>query len=218
MKFFIDTANIAQIKEVNELGVLDGVTTNPSLVAKEKRDFKELILEICSIVRGPVNAEVVSLEAGGMVEEARIVAGWAENIVVKIPMTPSGLKAVKILSAEGIKTNVTLVFSLSQAVLAAHAGATFVSPFVGRLDDIGSDGIELVRQCVEVYKNYGYTAEIISASIRGNLHVMDSALAGAHIVTVPYSILMGLFRHPLTDIGIERFLDDWKKANLKLIK
>lgn len=217
MKIFLDTANIDQIKEVNDLGLLDGVTTNPSLAAMEgKKDFKKMVLEICKVCKGPVSAEVVALDTKGMIKEARIISKWAKNIAVKIPITPDGLKAVKVLAAEGIKTNVTLVFSLPQALMAAHAGATFVSPFVGRLDDIGIDGIELVEDCVSTFEDYGYASEVISASIRGPHHVVRSALAGAHIVTLPYPVIKKMFKHPLTDIGMENFLKDWKKAGLKI--
>ncbi|MEW5946112.1 MAG: fructose-6-phosphate aldolase [bacterium] len=215
MKIFLDTANVNHIREVAALGLLDGVTTNPTLVAREKREFKDLILEICRIVPGPVSAEVVSTDADGIVREARILAKWANNIVVKVPITPDGLKAVRTLSAEGIKTNVTLVFSLNQAFLACRAGAAFVSPFVGRLDDAGHDGIELVADSVDLIERYGFAAEVISASIRGPLHVIRSLQAGAHVATLPYDTLMKLFNHPLTDKGIKAFLDDWKKADLK---
>jgi transaldolase len=211
MKFFIDTANIEEIKKANELGLLDGVTTNPSLVSKEGRKFKELIVEICSIVNGPVNAEVISTDAKGMIKEARELAKLADNIVVKIPLINEGLKAVKILSSEGIKTNVTLCFSAVQALMAAKAGANYVSPFVGRLDDIGHDGMEIVEQILGIYENYGYETEVIVASIRNPIHVLDAALMGADIATIPYKVMEQLIKHPLTDIGLEKFLADWKK-------
>lgn len=211
MKFFIDTANIEEIKQSHELGLLDGVTTNPSLIAKEKREFKELLTEICGIVEGPVNAEVVSKEAAGMVQEARNLTKIADNIVVKIPLIEEGLKAVKTLTAEGIKTNVTLCFSPVQALMAAKAGASYISPFVGRLDDISHNGMELVEQTVTIYENYGYDTEVIVASIRNPLHVLDAALMGADISTVPFKVMQQLIKHPLTDIGLEKFLADWKK-------
>jgi len=212
MKFFIDTANIGEIKKANELGLLDGVTTNPSLVSKEGREFRDLIKEICSIVRGPVSAEVISTDSSGMIKEARELAGLADNIVVKIPLIKEGLKAVKVLSSEGIRTNVTLCFSPVQALMAAKAGANYVSPFVGRLDDIGQVGMEMVEQIATIYENYGYTTEIIVASIRNPIHVLDAALIGADIATIPYNVMEQLIKHPLTDIGIERFLADWKKT------
>ena len=211
MKFFIDTANIEEIKKANELGLLDGVTTNPSLVSKEGREFKELIKEICGIVDGPVSAEVVSTDAGGMIKEARDLARLADNIVVKIPLIKEGLQAVKKLSGEGIKTNVTLCFSPIQALMAAKAGADFISPFVGRLDDISQVGMEMVEQIVTIYENYGYDTEIIVASIRNPVHVLDAALMGADIATIPYKVMEQLIKHPLTDIGLEKFLADWKK-------
>ena len=212
MKFFIDTANIDEIKKANELGLLDGVTTNPSLVAKEGREFKDLIKEICSIVDGPVSAEVVSTDAEGMVAEARELAKIADNIVVKIPLIKEGLKAVKILSSEGIKTNVTLCFSAIQALMAAKAGADYISPFVGRLDDIGVTGMELVEQIISIYEAYGYETEIIVASIRNPLHVLDAATMGADIATIPYKVMEQLIKHPLTDIGLANFLKDWEKT------
>jgi transaldolase len=212
MKIFIDTANVEHIREANDLGIIDGVTTNPSLIAKEGRDFEAVVKEICSIVDGPISAEVISTEAKEMVEEARVLAKIHKNIVIKIPMTAEGLKATKRLTQLKIKTNVTLVFSSTQAMLAAKAGATYVSPFVVRLDDISQDGMELVRQIVTIFDNYGYETEVIVASVRNPLHVIDAAMMGAHIATVPYNVLMQLVRHPLTDIGIERFLEDWKKV------
>ena len=212
MKFFIDTANIEEIKKANELGLLDGVTTNPSLVSKEGREFKELIIEICGIVNGPVNAEVISNDAMGMIKEARELAGLADNIVVKIPLIKEGLKAVKILSGEGIKTNVTLCFSAVQALMAAKAGASYISPFVGRLDDIGHDGMEIVEQILGIYENYGYETEVIVASIRNPIHVLKAALMGADIATIPFNVMEQLIKHPLTDAGLEKFLADWKKT------
>ncbi len=212
MKFFIDTANIDEIKDAHSMGMVDGVTTNPTLIAREGRDFKEIITEICEIVDGPISAEVISLETEGMVAEARDLAKIHANIVVKIPMTTDGLKAVRILAAEGIKTNVTLVFSALQALMAAKAGASFVSPFVGRLDDLSQEGMLLIEQIAEIYSNYAFNTEIIVASIRNPLHVLDSAVIGADIATIPYSVLKKLAAHPLTDKGIQSFLDDWKKA------
>ncbi|MFT5699781.1 MAG: transaldolase [Desulforhopalus sp.] len=211
MKFFIDTANIEEIKQGLDMGMVDGVTTNPSLIARESKPFEEIIKEICSIVDGPVSAEVVSLEAEGMLKEARELAKVAENIVIKIPMIVEGLKAVKQLTAEGIKTNVTLIFSAAQALLAAKAGASYVSPFVGRIDDIGTPGIDLVSDIATVYDNYGYMSEIIVASVRSTQHVMDAALVGADIATIPLKVINQLAKHPLTDIGIQQFLADWEK-------
>ena len=210
MKIFLDTANIEHIRHANDLGIIDGVTTNPSLIAKEGRDFREVVREICSIVDGPISAEVVSGDAGGMVEEAKDLATIHENIVIKVPMTGEGLKATKQLSALGVKTNVTLVFSSTQALLAAKAGATYVSPFVGRLDDISHFGMDLVSEIMDIFDNYGFETEVIVASVRSPPHVVEAALAGAHIATVPYKVVMQLLRHPLTDIGIERFLADWE--------
>ena len=212
MKFFIDTANVEQIREAASIGILDGVTTNPTLLSKEKGPFKETLKEICSIVKGPVNGEVVSEDWEGMVKEAEELSKIAENICIKIPMTKEGLKAVNHLSAMNIKTNVTLIFSPAQAILAAKAGANYVSPFIGRLDDISHIGMELVRDIVDIYDNYGIATEVITASIRNPLHVVDAALAGSHIVTVPFGVIEKMFKHPLTDIGIQRFLDDWKKV------
>ena len=211
MKFFLDTANVEEIKRVNDLGLVDGVTTNPSLISKEGRPFEEVIKEICSVVDGPVSAEVVGLTYDEMVTEARQLAEWADNVVVKIPMTEEGLKAVNTLSQEGIKTNVTLIFTVSQGLMAAKAGATYVSPFLGRLDDIGSDGLGLVADLKTVFDNYDYDTEIIAASIRHLPHLEGSALAGADIATIPGSIFPKLWSHPLTDSGIQAFLDDWKK-------
>lgn len=211
MKFFIDTANLEEIKKGLEMGMVDGVTTNPSLVARENKPFEEIIAEICKEVDGPVSAEVVSLEADGMLAEAKELAKIADNIVIKIPMIVEGLKAVKKLSAEGIKTNVTLVFSAAQALLAAKAGASFVSPFVGRLDDIGTPSMDLISDIVTIYDNYGYQSEIIVASVRSPQHVLDAALIGADIATIPLKVITQLAKHPLTDIGMEQFLADWEK-------
>ena len=211
MKFFIDTANIEEIKKANDLGLLDGVTTNPSLVAKEGREFRALIEEICDIVDGPVNAEVVSTDKKGMIEEARDLSTIADNIVVKIPLIADGLKAVNVLSEEGIQTNVTLCFSPIQALMAAKAGASYISPFVGRLDDLSQVGMELVEQITTIYENYGYDTEIIVASVRNPLHVLDAAMMGADIATIPYKVMEQLIKHPMTDIGLEKFLSDWKK-------
>ncbi|MBI4665550.1 MAG: fructose-6-phosphate aldolase [Nitrospinae bacterium] len=215
MKLFIDSADINEIREANSLGVIDGVTTNPSLVSKTGKDFKTVIREILAEVDGPINLEVISLQADGMVAEGRELAKISENVVVKIPMTTEGLKAVKILSGEGIKTNVTLVFSANQALLAAKAGATYVSPFVGRLDDISHNGMEIVAQILEIFTNYGYDTEVIVASIRNPLHALESARMGADVATVPFSVIGQLAKHPLTDIGIERFLKDWEKVPKK---
>ncbi|MDD2317493.1 MAG: fructose-6-phosphate aldolase [Desulfobacterales bacterium] len=212
MKFFIDTANIEQIKDANRMGMIDGVTTNPSLIAKESGDFETIVKEICRIVDGPVSAEVIALDLEGMLKEARHLASLHPNIVVKIPMTIEGLKAVRQLSEEGIKTNVTLVFSPLQALMAAKAGASYVSPFIGRLDDISHDGLLLVEQIVEIYSNYAFETEIIVASVRHPLHVLESALIGADIATIPYGVLSKMAGHPLTDKGIQAFLDDWKRA------
>ncbi len=212
MKFFIDTANIDEIREAHSMGMVDGVTTNPSLIAKEGRGFETIIREICEIVDGPISAEAVSLDAEGMLAEARQLAGIHQNIVVKIPMTIEGLKAVRQLTDEGIKTNVTLVFSPLQSLMAAKAGATYVSPFVGRLDDLSQDGLVLVQQIVDIYENYDFDTEIIVASVRNPLHVLESALMGAHIATIPFKVLDKLAAHPLTDKGIQAFLDDWNKT------
>jgi transaldolase len=211
MKFFIDTANIEEIKKGVALGMVDGVTTNPSLIAKEQRPFEEILREICELVDGPISAEVISLDAEGMVAEARELAKIHHNIVIKIPMTEEGLKAVKRLATEQIKTNVTLIFSASQALLAAKAGAAYVSPFVGRLDDISEAGMELVSNIMTIYHNYGYATEVIVASIRNPMHVVESALIGADIATIPYKVIAQLAKHPLTDRGMEMFLADWEK-------
>jgi len=211
MKFFIDTANIEEIKEAHSMGMADGVTTNPSLIAKEGRDFEEIIRDICAVVDGPISAEVIAIDTEGMVTEARHLAKIHENIVIKIPMTVDGLKACRTLTDEGIKTNVTLVFSPLQALMAAKAGATFVSPFVGRLDDLSQDGLLLVEQIVEIYSNYAYETEVIVASVRNPLHVLESALMGADIATIPFGVLKKFAAHPLTDKGLKAFLDDWNK-------
>jgi len=212
MKFFIDTANIDEIKEANSMGMVDGVTTNPSLIAKEGRDFEEIIREICQIVDGPISAEVISIDTDGMIKEARHLAKIHDNIVVKIPMTVDGLKATRVLSEEEIKTNVTLAFSPLQALMAAKAGATYISPFIGRLDDLAQEGLLLVEQIVEIYSNYAFDTEIIVASIRNPLHVLESALMGADIATIPFSVLGKLAAHPMTDKGLKAFLDDWEKT------
>jgi transaldolase len=212
MKFFIDTANIDEIKEAHSMGMVDGVTTNPSLIAKEGRDFKEIIKEICQLVDGPISAEVVSVDTQGMIKEARDLSKIHDNIVVKIPMTVDGLKATRQLSEEGIKTNVTLVFSPLQALMAAKSGATYVSPFIGRLDDLSQEGLLLVEQIVEIYSNYAFDTEIIVASVRNPLHVLESALMGADIATIPFSVLGKLAAHPMTDKGLKAFLDDWEKT------
>lgn len=212
MKFFVDTANVEDIKKANDMGVICGVTTNPSLIAKEGRDFNEVIKEITSIVDGPISGEVKAktVDAEGMIKEGREIAAIHPNMVVKIPMTVEGLKAVKVLSSEGIKTNVTLIFSANQAILAANAGATYVSPFLGRLDDISQPGIELIRQIAEIFDIYGYDTEIIAASIRNPIHVTDCALAGADIATIPYKVIEQMTKHPLTDQGIEKFQADYR--------
>jgi len=211
MKFFIDTANLEQIKKGVEMGMVDGVTTNPSLIAKEDKPFEEILKDIVAVVDGPISAEVVSLEADGMVEEAKVLAAMSDNIVVKIPMIMEGIKAVKQLTAMGIKTNVTLVFSAAQALLAAKAGATYVSPFVGRLDDIGVHGMDLISEIMSILRNYGFRTEVIVASVRSPQHVMDSAAIGADIATIPLKVIEQLAKHPLTDIGIDQFLADWEK-------
>ncbi|MCG5102240.1 fructose-6-phosphate aldolase [Oceanobacillus alkalisoli] len=210
MDFYLDTANVEEIKRINRLGLVDGVTTNPSIIAKENRDFKETIKEICALVDGPVSAEVIGLTVEEMVGEARDIATWASNVVVKIPMTEAGLEAVNILSKEGIKTNVTLIFSVSQGLMAAKAGATYVSPFVGRVDDIGEDGMKLIQNLKTTLHNYGFETKIITASIRTINHLEKAAIAGADIATIPGSLLPKLWKHPLTDNGIEQFLADWE--------
>ena len=216
MQLFLDTANVEEIKEALTWGVISGVTTNPSLVAKEKRDFKVLVKEICDMVPGPVSAEVISLDSQEMITEARELARVASNVVVKIPMCIEGLKAVKVLSQEGIKTNVTLVFSANQGLLAALAGATYVSPFVGRLDDVGNEGMAVVEDLVILIENYNLPTKVIAASIRHPMHVLEAAKISAHVATVPYKVLESMTRHPLTDIGIVRFLDDWAKVQNEL--
>lgn len=212
MKIFVDTANIEEIKKANALGVICGVTTNPSLIAKEGRDFNEVIQEITSIVDGPISGEVISMECDGMVKEAREIAKIHKNMVVKIPMCEEGLKAVSIISKEGIKTNVTLIFSAVQALLAARAGASYVSPFLGRLDDIGSTGITLIEDIAEIFNVHGIETEIISASVRNPIHVLECAKAGSDIATIPYNVIKQMIKHPLTDAGIEKFLADYDKA------
>ena len=215
MKFFIDTANFNEIHEANALGILDGVTTNPSLVAKEGKPFKETIIAICKEVNGPVSCEVVATDYEGMLKEGRDYATWAKNIVVKLPTTRDGIKACKKLTSEGIKVNMTLCFSATQALLIAKAGATYCSPFIGRLDDIAQDGMELIREIVTIYKNYDYKTEILTASVRHPLHVVQAAMAGSHVATIPAKVIDQMFKHPLTDKGLETFLSDWKKANSK---
>ncbi|EAG1015895.1 fructose-6-phosphate aldolase [Listeria monocytogenes] len=212
MRFFIDTANVEEIKKANRMGFISGVTTNPSLVAKEGRDFNEVIQEITSIVDGPISGEVVSLEADEMIAEGRVIAKIHPNMVVKIPMTGEGLAAVKVLTEEGIKTNVTLVFSATQALLAARAGASYVSPFLGRLDDIGDDGLVLIRDIADIFEIHGIPTEIISASVRHPIHVIECAKAGADIATVPFKVFEQMLKHPLTDSGIDKFLADWEAA------
>lgn len=215
MKLFIDTANIDEIKRANDMGIICGVTTNPSLIAKEGRDFVEVVKEITSIVDGPISAEVISLEANQMVQEAIPLAGLHKNIIIKIPMCEEGLKAVKILSAKGIKTNVTLIFSAAQALLAARAGATYVSPFLGRLDDIGSNGMILIEEIADIFKLHDIKTEIIAASIRHPIHVIDAARAGSDIATVPFKVLEQMLHHPLTNSGIDKFLKDWETVPKK---
>ena len=210
MKFFLDTANVKEIQEAASLGLLDGVTTNPSLVAKEGRSFKEVLIEICNIVDGPISAEVVSLEADAMVKEGKELAKIHNNIVVKVPLIAEGLKATKRMAAEGIKVNVTLCFSPTQALLAAKAGAWCVSPFIGRLDDISSNGMELIRQILTIYRNYDYKTQVLVASVRHPQHVVEAALAGGHICTMPFSIFQQMVKHPLTDSGLKKFLADWE--------
>jgi len=212
MKFFIDTADVTEIREAHALGLVDGVTTNPSLIAKSGRKFTDVIKEIVSIVDGPISAEVISLDAPGMIKEGKELAQIHENIVVKLPMTPEGLKATKALTELNIKTNVTLIFTPMQALLAAKAGATYVSPFVGRLDDISQDGMGIIEEIRTIFDNYGYTSEIIVASIRNPIHVLDSALIGADVATIPYSVMIQLAKHPLTDAGIKKFLEDWQNV------
>ena len=212
MKFFIDTADIKEIREAAAMGLVDGVTTNPSLVAKTGRKFKDVLLEICDVVKGPVSAEVVSTTHDEMMKEARDYAALRSNIVVKIPMLAEGMKAVRTCAQEGIKTNVTLCFSATQALLAAKAGATYISPFVGRLDDIATDGMQLIGEIVQIYENYNFPTEVLVASVRGPMHVQQAALLGAHVMTAPLSVLLQLCKHPLTDSGLEKFLEDWEKV------
>jgi len=211
MKFFIDTANLDEIKEAASLGILDGVTTNPSLVSKEGKDFRKLLDEILKIVDGPVSAEVISTDYEGILKEGRDLAKIHKNIVVKIPLIKEGLKACKTLTSEGIKVNVTLCFSPTQAILAAKAGATYISPFVGRLDDISTSGMELISQIVQIYMNYDYSTQVLVASVRHPLHVVEAALIGADVCTMPFDVINKMFNHPLTDIGLEKFIGDWKK-------
>jgi transaldolase len=213
MKFFLDTANVEEIRQAASLGVLDGVTTNPTLAAKEKKPFRELILEICALLpKGVVNAEVVSTDTEGMLREGRELASWAPNIVVKIPMTPDGVRALTVLHGEGIRVNITLVFSPSQALIVAKAGAYFVSPFLGRLDDISQDGLGLLRDILAVYRPYNFSTEVLAASLRHPMHIVEAAKMGAHIATMPFKTFEQLFKHPLTDRGLEAFLKDWEKA------
>ncbi len=212
MKFFIDTADVEEIREAQNMGLLDGVTTNPSLVAKTGRKFEDVLMEICEIVDGPISAEVVSTDFEGMVKEAKSLSQIHENIIVKIPLTVEGIKAVKWCTEQGIKTNVTLCFSPVQALLAAKAGATYISPFVGRLDDISHDGMDLIRQIVQIYTQYGFDTEVLVASVRHPLHVYESAMCGADVATIPFNVLAKLAYHPLTDIGLQRFLADWEKV------
>lgn len=214
MRLFLDTADVEEIRKGVELGVISGVTTNPSLVARVKRPLKEVVREICALVPGPVSAEVLARDTAGMVEEARQLAAIAPNVVVKIPITEGGLRAVKVLAGEGIATNVTLVFSPNQALLAALAGAAYVSPFVGRLDDVGAEGMEVVRTIVSIFRQYGFSTQVIAASIRHPMHVVAAAQAGAPVATLPYGVLVQMLRHPLTDVGIERFLADWAKVGI----
>lgn len=215
MKFFIDTANLQEIKEANALGILDGVTTNPSLIAKEGRDFEDQVHEICKIVNGPISAEVVSVESGKMIQEGRKLAKIHPNVVIKCPLTLEGLKATKALSGEGHSVNVTLCFSANQALLAAKAGAAYISPFIGRLDDVGQVGMELIADIRQIYNNYGFKTQILAASIRHPIHVLEAAKIGADVVTMPYAVLMSLAKHPLTDIGLAKFLKDWENAPQK---
>jgi transaldolase len=215
VKLFLDTANVAEIREAAALGVIAGVTTNPSLIAREGRDFRQVVREICELVDGPISAEAVSLEASGMIREAEELAAWHPNIVVKLPITWEGLKATSHLAKKGIKTNLTLCFSANQALLAARAGASFVSPFLGRVDDISWNGMDLIHDIVEIYDTHGLETEIIAASVRHPVHVIEAARAGAHIATIPYKVLQQMVKHPLTDQGIEKFLADWAKVPSK---
>jgi len=215
MKFFLDTANVKEIREGQAMGVLDGITTNPSLVAKEGTPFKETVLEICNTVNGPVSVEVTATDLEGMLSQGRNYAKWHRNVVVKLPTTREGVKGCKTLTDEGIKVNMTLCFSPTQALLVAKAGAAYVSPFVGRLDDISTNGMTLVREIIQIYKNYGFTTQVLAASLRHPMHVVEAALVGAHVGTMPFKVLEMMFHHPLTDIGLEKFTKDWEKANLK---
>jgi transaldolase len=212
MKIFLDTANVEHIKEANSWGIIDGVTTNPTLIAKEGRDFREVVKEICEIVDGPISAEVVSMKSEEMVPEAQDLAKIHKNIIIKVPLMPEGLKTIKKLKELGIKTNATLVFSPNQALLAAKAGATYVSPFIGRLDDIGHVGMDIIRDIMIIFENYKFDTQVIVASIRNPIHVIDAAIAGAHVATVPWPVLQKMVKHSLTDVGIQRFLDDWEKV------
>lgn len=213
MKFFLDTANLEEIRQAAAMGVLDGVTTNPTLAAKEKKPFKQMILEICAVLKnGVVNAEVVSTDVAGMLREGREIATWHKNVIVKIPMTPAGIQACNTLAQEGIRVNVTLVFSPSQALICAKAGAYFVSPFLGRLDDISQDGLVLLRDILQIYRAYNFSTQVLAASLRHPIHVVEAAKMGAHIGTMPYKVFEQLFKHPLTDKGLEGFLKDWEKA------
>jgi len=212
MKFFLDSANMAEIKESAALGLIDGITTNPSLVAKEKKDFRKLIEEICQVVDGPISAEVVATDEEGMVEEGKALSRIHKNVVIKVPMTPNGLKATRRFVKEGIRVNVTLIFSPAQALLAAKAGASYVSPFIGRLDDVGQVGMDLIDQIATIFSNYSFDTEILVASIRNPIHVVEAAQIGADVATMPFSVLQQLFKHPLTDIGLAKFLSDWEKS------
>lgn len=212
MKFFIDTASVSEIREAEALGILDGVTTNPSLIAKEGKPFKSTILEICSIVDGPVSTEVTALDEAGMLQQGHEYAKWHKNVVIKLPTTREGIKACKVLTSEGIKTNLTLCFSATQALLVAKAGATYVSPFVGRVDDISYDGMSLIRDIVQIYDNYNYTTQVLTASVRHPLHVVEAAKLGSHVATIPWKVLDMMFNHPLTDKGLAAFLKDWEKV------
>jgi transaldolase len=212
MKFFIDTADVKEIKEATAMGLVDGVTTNPSLVAKSGRKFRDVLLEICDIVKGPVSAEVTGVKYDDIMKEARELAALKSNIVVKIPMIAEGMKAVRTCTEEGIKTNVTLCFSATQALLAAKAGASYISPFVGRLDDVATDGMQLIGEILQIYENYDYATEVLVASVRGPMHVQQAALLGAHVATCPFSVLQQLSKHPLTDLGLKKFLEDWEKV------
>jgi len=218
MKFFLDTANINEIKEGLALGLVDGVTTNPSLVAKEGVNFHQRIKEICAVVNGSVSAEVTALDFDGMMQEGHTLAKLHPNVTVKVPLIPEGIKTCKALSSEGIKVNVTLCFSASQALLAAKAGATFISPFVGRLDDVSTDGMQLIKDIIHIYKNYDFKTQVLAASLRHPMHVVQSAMAGAHVGTMPFSVIKQLFNHPLTDIGLKKFLADWEKVKDQVSK